>query len=309
MVDLQSTYGVGRVVLNWETAFSSAYRLEGSLDGSNWSTLYETASGAGGVEEVIFPATDVRYVRLYSTARATKWGVSLWEFEVYGDGGSAEPPVLTSIAVAPDGVSVASGGSEQFTAEAEDQYGSPFAASFTWSVSGGGSIDASGLFTADTVGGPYTVTAEADSVSGTAGVSVFDPSAVEPTTNLALNRPVTASSLEKAAYPADQAVDGDPATRWSSARSDPQWLMVDLQSTYGVDRVVLSWETAFSSAYRLEGSLDGNNWGTLYETASGTGGVEEVTFPATDVRYVRLYSTARATKWGVSLWEFEVYGG
>ena len=44
---------------------------------------------------------------------------------------------------------------------------------FTWSVGGGGSISASGLFTAgSTAGGPFTVTATSGSVHGTASVTV-----------------------------------------------------------------------------------------------------------------------------------------
>ena len=47
---------------------------------------------------------------------------------------------------------------------------------FTWSVSGGGTISTSGLFTAgSTAGGPFTVTATSGSVSGTASVTVTAP--------------------------------------------------------------------------------------------------------------------------------------
>ena len=49
---------------------------------------------------------------------------------------------------------------------------------FAWSVSGGGIIDASGLFTAGTTaGGPFTVTAQSGAVSGSATVSVAIPNA------------------------------------------------------------------------------------------------------------------------------------
>ncbi len=41
------------------------------------------------------------------------------------------------------------------------------------------------------------------------------------TTNLALNQPATASSLENPTFPASSAVDGNSGTRWSSAFSDP----------------------------------------------------------------------------------------
>ncbi len=66
------------------------------------------------------------------------------------------------------------------------------------------------------------------------------------TTNLALNKTATASSLENASYPAADAVDGNLSTRWSSAFSDPQWLEVDLGSTQTICQVVLNWETAYA---------------------------------------------------------------
>ncbi len=46
---------------------------------------------------------------------------------------------------------------------------------FTWSVAGGGTIGTSGLFSATTVGGPFTVTAASGSVSGIASVTVTAP--------------------------------------------------------------------------------------------------------------------------------------
>jgi Bacterial Ig-like domain (group 2) len=85
------------------------------------------------------------------------------------------PPVLTSITVSPASASVPTGGSQQFTATGFDQFGNPMnpQPTFTWSVSGGGTISSSGLFTAgSTAGGPFTVTAASGSVSGTASVTV-----------------------------------------------------------------------------------------------------------------------------------------
>ena len=84
------------------------------------------------------------------------------------------PPVLTSISVAPASASVPNGGTQQFSATGYDQNNIPMnpQPSFTWSVSGGGSINSSGLFTASTVGGPFTVTAASSGVNGTASVSV-----------------------------------------------------------------------------------------------------------------------------------------
>ncbi len=73
------------------------------------------------------------------------------------------------------------------------------------------------------------------------------------TANIALNRPATASSVQVAAYPASNAVDGN-RTRWSSAFTDPQWLQVDLSSVQSVCQVTLNWETAYGKAVGIRTS-------------------------------------------------------
>ncbi|MGB5718017.1 MAG: family 16 glycosylhydrolase, partial [Gammaproteobacteria bacterium] len=75
-------------------------------------------------------------------------------------------PELTTIAVSPASASVKAGLSRQFTVAGLDQFGLAFPVNVNWSVSGGGLIDASGLFEAVVPGGPYTVTAT-DSVGST----------------------------------------------------------------------------------------------------------------------------------------------
>src|SRR6185503_14034971 len=82
------------------------------------------------------------------------------------------PPVLTSIAITPASATVAPGASQQFAAQGYDQYGTAMATTVTWSVNGGGTIDAAGFFTASSAGGSFTITAQSGSVSGTASVMV-----------------------------------------------------------------------------------------------------------------------------------------
>ena len=93
------------------------------------------------------------------------------------------------------------------------------------------------------------------------------------TTNIALNHPATASSLENASFPASNAVDGNLATRWSSAFSDPQWLEVDLGSSQAICQVTLNWETAYATAFQIQTSTDGTTWANVYTTTTGPGGV------------------------------------
>lgn len=213
-VDLGQTYNINQVVLNWEAAYAKAYQIQTSNDGTNWSTIYSTSSGAGGVETLNVSGTG-RYIRMYGTTRATPYGYSLWEFQVYGT--------------------------------------------------------------------PAT------------------------TTNLALNKTATASSLENSSFPASNAFDGNTGTRWSSAWSDPQWIQVDLGQTHNISQIVLNWEAAYAKAYQIQTSNDGTNWTTIYSTTNGAGGTETLNVSGSG-RYVRMYGTARATQYGYSLWEFQVIG-
>jgi F5/8 type C domain/Beta-1,3-glucanase len=129
---------------------------------------------------------------------------------------------------------------------------------------------------------------------------------------LSQGRPVTASSSQSPEPMApdnapDNAVDGDPTTRWSSAFSDPQWLQVDLGAPAAIDQVVLSWEVAYARAFQIQVSPDSSAWTTIYETGASGGGIQ--TLPVTGTgRYVRMNGTTRATPYGYSLWEFQVFG-
>ncbi len=138
----------------------------------------------------------------------------------------------------------------------------------------------------------------------------LDPPVVTSATtaNLALNRPATASSVERAGLEPDNAFDGSTTTRWSSAFSDAQWIYVDLGATYDITDVTLTWETAYASAYQLQVSPDASTWATIFSTTSGAGGIEDRTGLAGTGRYVRVLLTKRATQWGYSLWEVAVHG-
>ncbi|MFJ3772712.1 discoidin domain-containing protein [Streptomyces sp. NPDC090075] len=124
---------------------------------------------------------------------------------------------------------------------------------------------------------------------------------------LSQGRTATASSVENAGTAAANAVDGDTGTRWSSAFSDDQWLQVDLGATATVSQVVLNWETAYGKDYKVQISADGSNWTDLQSVTGGDGGTDTLTVSGQG-RYVRMLGVHRATQWGYSLWEFQVYG-
>jgi F5/8 type C domain len=108
-------------------------------------------------------------------------------------------------------------------------------------------------------------------------------------------------------FPARNAVDGRPDTRWSSSFSEPEWIAVDLGQTTEITRVSLRWEAAYASAYEIQISDDNASWKTLVSVTNGDGGIDEHTVSAAG-RYVRVIGTKRGTPYGFSLWELEVYG-
>jgi hypothetical protein len=125
---------------------------------------------------------------------------------------------------------------------------------------------------------------------------------------LSQGKPATASSTEAVGTPASAAVDGNTGTRWSSAFSNPQWIQVDLGATATISQVVLNWEAAYGTAYQIQTSAGANGpWTNIYSTTTSTGGVQTLAVSGSG-RYVRMNGTARATPYGFSLWEFQVYG-
>jgi hypothetical protein len=140
-----------------------------------------------------------------------------------------------------------------------------------------------------------------------AGAAVAVTSATAASTLLSQGKPATASSIENAGTPAAAAVDGNTGTRWSSAFSDPQWLQVDLGGQANVTQVVLQWEAAYARAFQIQVSDTAATWTTIYSTTTGTGGTQTLDVSGTG-RYIRVYGTVRATPYGYSLWEFQVYG-
>lgn len=122
--------------------------------------------------------------------------------------------------------------------------------------------------------------------------------------NLALNRPVTASS---GSGTASKAVDGSNSTMWSSAGDQSQWIYVDLGSIMNLNGAQLIWGSpAYGQSYNIQVSNDGINWTNVFETPNGLGGVDRITFAAS-CRYVRMLGVQSSSS-GYSLAEFQIFG-
>ncbi|MFI2782434.1 discoidin domain-containing protein [Streptomyces sp. ALB3] len=127
-------------------------------------------------------------------------------------------------------------------------------------------------------------------------------------TLLSQGKTATASSTEGPAFAASAAVDGNlTGTRWASSWQDAQWLQVDLGKSATLSRAVLTWEGAYGKSYQIQSSENGTDWRTVTAVSAGDGGTDDVTLSGTG-RYIRMNGLTRATGYGFSLWEFQVYG-
>ncbi len=127
--------------------------------------------------------------------------------------------------------------------------------------------------------------------------------------DLALMKPVTASSTASTLQPVTYVNDGNSYTGWTSNGADPQWVRVDLGREYDIVKVKLNWrEDYYAKSYKIQVSNDDTNWYDVYSTISGDGGVDEIRLSTVKARYIRMYGTERGMSNAYSLWDFNVYG-
>ncbi|WP_204843884.1 discoidin domain-containing protein [Saccharothrix algeriensis] len=126
---------------------------------------------------------------------------------------------------------------------------------------------------------------------------------------LSQGRPVTTSSVEDSDLAGQFAVDGRDDTRWASAPGiDPQWLTVDLGSAAEVHQVIVRWEDAYATKYKVQLSANGSSWTDISSRSTGDGETDTHSGLRATGRYLRVLGTERATEYGYSIWELEVHG-
>ncbi|WP_158294835.1 PKD domain-containing protein, partial [endosymbiont of Ridgeia piscesae] len=166
---LANATGATTIDLSWQAASDNVavtgYRI--FRDGSEIATTTATSFQDSGLGA----STSYSYAVSAYDAAGNESGRSSADSAT-----TLDAAVLSSLNLTPSAAQVEVGGSQQFTATGEDQYGNPILVAPVWSVSGGGSISQSGLFSATSVGGPFTITAVNGALSATASVSVALPS-------------------------------------------------------------------------------------------------------------------------------------
>lgn len=220
--------------INWEGAYAQQYQLLASTDGVNFTAIYTENNLDHANWQKIYLETPVtaQYIKYQGIKRATEWGQSFWEFEVYY---LSEPPKT------------------------------------------------------------YTQITGLTIVASSVGYNDVN-----------------------------RVLDGNAGTEWQGSptneteedeesRTYDAWFVVDLGGLYNVDKVDIQFEGACAQDYHIDFSEDNTNWALGCDSIGNpgvNGRTDEVTElnNNTKVRYVRFWSTKAATKYGMKIFEFRVYG-
>lgn len=124
--------------------------------------------------------------------------------------------------------------------------------------------------------------------------------------NLAHGKKAVASSATEN-WPAALAFDGGVGSRWESDYKDDAWIYVDLGKKEKIQKVVIKWENAYAQTYEVQVSNDAKKWKTVHTAKEGNGGTEEIPIKTVAARYVKINGIKRATAFGYSIYEIEVY--
>ena len=249
---------------------------------------------------------------------------------IWGTCPEPEVSVLTTLTATAASSICKVGETVAITIVAKDQYGITMDAgtvNYAVSPADAGTV-VENVFTPSKAG-LATITASVGSVQATA-IEIF---AYEDGANLALstnintdNKVIAQSDFAPSGTDAWNAVDGNEGSVWQgsatnggagddAARTYDSWFVVDLGAHYNLNLVTITFEGACSQNYTVAVSSDYINWNTAY-THNGSAGVNGRTDNlfgnnlnnATNVRFVRFWSTKAATQWGVKVFEFKVYG-
>jgi len=117
-----------------------------------------------------------------------------------------------------------------------------------------------------------------------------------------------------ASFPNDlpsNALDGNPATRWTSGQpqTNGDWFLIDMGSIQSFSSITLdagSHIGDYPSGYQVFVSTDGYNWGNAIASGNDSGQVVTISFATQSARDIKVVLTANADNWW-SICEFNVY--
>jgi Alpha-1,3-glucanase catalytic domain D2/Alpha-1,3-glucanase catalytic domain D1/NedA-like, galactose-binding domain/CARDB len=328
-VDLGSSVSVNRVVLKIPAGWgarSQTLSIQGSTNGSTFTNIVGSAAygfdpGGGNSVTINFTATTTRYVRANITAN-TGWPAGqISELEVYGPGGgggdTTPPTVPGTLSLSQNGTTITLnwGASTDTGGSGLAGYDIYRNGSLATGVGAGTTTFSETQPTNVTVS--YFVRAR-DGAGNQSGNSntVTRNGTGGPGTNVALNKPVTATGSTFTFVPAN-ATDGNVTTYWEGSASYPQDLTVALGANHAINSLVVklnpdpAWGTRTQTFQVLGRDQGSSTYTNLVSSAAYTfaQGTNVVTIPVSATTAdVRLRFTANTGAPSGQVAELEVFG-
>lgn len=163
-------------------------------------------------------------------------------------------PTLTTISVTPPLASVGLGQTQTFAASSADQFGQAMSPtpSFTWTTTGGGTINSAGLFTAgSSAGGPFTITAASGGKTGTANVTVVNGAPAVATPASAAPAPVTATTTNLSVLGADDGGAGNLIYTWATSGTPPAAVTYSANGTNAARNTTVTFNRAGNYSFTV----------------------------------------------------------
>jgi hypothetical protein len=168
-VDLGAAYNICKVILHWGTNYGTAYNIQGSNDGTNFTTLSSVTGNASADNVINLSNAGYRYIRMQGVTRQNiNAGYDINEFEVYGTVANpcAAPSNPNATNITENTATLNWQGIPDATSYTI-QYKSPIVTSWITRTTTSTSIDISAL----TCGTGYTFTVQATCASGAGSVA------------------------------------------------------------------------------------------------------------------------------------------
>jgi aryl-phospho-beta-D-glucosidase BglC (GH1 family) len=164
---------------------------------------------------------------------------------------------LTSIAVSSPATSLVAGNSQQFTAQAKDQFGNPLSTSpgFTWSATAG-TITQGGLYTAPSGPGTAQVTASSGGMSGQATISITSPPVVKQAPTIATPasasaNPVSGTTAALSVLGADNGGEANLTYTWAVTGTPPAPVTFSANGTNTAKNTTATFTQAGSYSFQV----------------------------------------------------------
>lgn len=310
-----------RVKFVWEGAYAIAYDIYAGNDCENMTKIAEVrdVDPKGQFPYTIITelseSVSAKHVRFQGVKKATGYGYSFWEMEVF----EAEVSVLTSLDFTAAAMFAKVDNTVNLTATPKDQYGVAMAdqvVTYAVEPANAGHVT-DGVYTADAAGAA-TITATCGTLSKNVTIYNYAGENLVLSTNIDTdNKIIDQSGDKEGAHNAFFAVDVNEASIWAAmegdnvARDSVCWFVADLGALYDLELAAVKFEGASSKAYTLEASVDNDNWTVIAEgTTPGMANVTNIhdMSAAQGVRYVKYHSTENATQYGHKIFDFKVFG-